>query len=153
MLIRVVYSPDGAYLATGGSDGLVAIWDAHAFARLATFTGHKKPIRALAVSPDGRTVASGDRDGKIILWDVKSGEKIKQPTGHKNDTAVYGLAYSRDGQWLVSGGFDGKVMVRNASTGEVERELLMGDEFESAKIGACGFDQSRWRDRSQRRYG
>jgi WD40 repeat protein len=37
---------------------------------LHTFSGHMRPVTALAFSPDGKTLATGSLDGTIILWDL-----------------------------------------------------------------------------------
>ncbi len=66
-------------LATGGGDGSVAVWDWGAKKRLASYSGYKEGITALAFSPDGGTLAiassndwstgapSGPTPGSLIL--------------------------------------------------------------------------------------
>ena len=67
---RVVYSPDGRTLASGGS-GEVSVWDAATGKRLKTFIGHiEDGVNSVAFSPDGKTLVSGCRDSTVILWDL-----------------------------------------------------------------------------------
>ena len=58
-------APDGSWLATGGYDGTVRIWDAATGQERATLTGHAGGVRAVAVAPDGSWLAAGGsgRDG------------------------------------------------------------------------------------------
>jgi WD40 repeat protein len=65
-LVRTIaYSPDGATLASGGSDGLVIFWAAGAeVRRLDPGVG---PVRAVAFAPDGLTLAVGGDAGLVVV--------------------------------------------------------------------------------------
>jgi WD40 repeat protein len=62
----VTVSPDGAFVAVGGSLGV----HVHRMDTLeVAWTGETTaPIFAVAFSPDGTMLASGSLDGTIILW-------------------------------------------------------------------------------------
>ena len=55
----VAVAPDGSWLATGGWDGTVRIWDAATGRERATLTGHTGWVAAVAVAPDGSWLATG----------------------------------------------------------------------------------------------
>ena len=69
----VAFSPDGAALAAGGSDGALQLWSmdmqGNIIGLLDKRTGHKDTVFKVMFSPDGRTLASGSDDGTVLLWD------------------------------------------------------------------------------------
>jgi WD domain, G-beta repeat len=59
---EVAIVPDGSWLASGGDDGSVRIWDAGTGAVRATLTGHTDRVREVAIAPDGSWLASASND-------------------------------------------------------------------------------------------
>jgi WD40 repeat protein len=70
------FHPDGALLATGGTDRRVILWDIDAEAPKAVLLGHQDQIAHLAFSHDGRTLATADETGEIRLWSVPTGRGL-----------------------------------------------------------------------------
>jgi len=73
-------SHNGLYVATGGRDHRVKIWDMQkasqgleSGALLLDGVGHSGPIRCLAFSPDDRQVVSVGEDGCVLVWNVFMG--------------------------------------------------------------------------------
>ncbi len=48
----VAFSPDGLYVASGGSDWMVRLWDATTGWELSCLEGHTTEVRSVAFSPD-----------------------------------------------------------------------------------------------------
>ena len=115
---------DGNWLATGGLDETVRVWDVASGQERATLTGHTNWVEALAVAPDGSWLASGGADGTVRIWDVASGQERAALTGRHSD-AVEALAVAPDGSWLASGGADGTVRIWDVASGQ-ERAALTG---------------------------
>lgn len=77
----VVFSPDGALLATGGRDNAVKLWAvaADADVPLVTLEAHRRPVLTLAFHPAGNLMASGSGDNSVRLWGIQAGESTSTP--------------------------------------------------------------------------
>ncbi len=69
-VLALAYSPDGQWLASGGFDGSVQLWETATGKVAATLTGHHQSIGSLAFAPDSKTLASSAADGTVKWWNV-----------------------------------------------------------------------------------
>ncbi len=70
------YSSDGRWLATGGFDHRIKVWDAATGKLLQTLVGHDDVISDIAFSPDGELLATTSRDATTRLWSRTDGKVI-----------------------------------------------------------------------------
>ena len=92
-------APDGSWLVTGSSDGMVRILDAATGQVRIAFAGHRKAVNAVALAPDGSWIATSGWDKKMRIWDPATG---KEQAGIAcNDTSP--VAIAPDGSWLAVG--------------------------------------------------
>ncbi len=68
----MAWHPNSQYLATGGADRTVRLWDARRgrAARVLSGVGGAGGVTALAFAPDGRHLAAGAEDGSIGVYDL-----------------------------------------------------------------------------------
>jgi WD40 repeat protein len=100
-------SPDGDWLATGGSGGRVQVWDL--FTRRIKWVLHsgQRTTVSVAFSPDGKVLAAAGHSprGSVCLWETGTGKALHQLTGHK--LKAHAVAFAPDGKALASAGPDG----------------------------------------------
>jgi WD40 repeat protein len=100
------------WLATGGSDGAIHVWDVVRRARRLTLIGG---ARSLAFHPAGRLLAAASLVRTVRVWDARSGRLLRELAGHEE--AVNCVAYSPDGRHLASAADDHTVCLWDAETG------------------------------------
>ncbi len=148
----VAFSPDNRWLASGGKDNVVKIWDLTTGNVLRTLYGHTSNVNALAVSPDGKLLASGSGDvndkrdlwtftqGGVVggavdntvrIWKVQTGQQWLVLRGH--GLPVGAVAFSNDGHSLTSVSGDA-VKVWDVAAG---REL----RSQQTKYGKSGMEK------------
>lgn len=126
----IVYSPNEKYIATGGYDKTIRIWDVETGKEIRKFCGHTSSVRSISYTPDGKYIISGSGDGTIRIWNVEKGKEIKKIT---ENSCVYSISCSPDGKNIVSGSGD-KIVIRNLKTGE---RIKMLEKFDNKYSNEC----------------
>ena len=64
----LAFNPNGRYIASGGVDGSVWIWDIETDTQIARLEGFLYPVSAVTYSDDGSLLAAGDKSGVVRVW-------------------------------------------------------------------------------------
>ncbi len=146
-LYTVAVNSDGQWLAAGGGNGRILLFDTQTNKFLKRLQ-HPLPtqkqlqnsefyldIQAVLFDPQGRWLVSGGTDKRIIFWEMPSGKilKILDTPGE-----IHALALSPNGQWLASGGADKKVTLWDINTKQIITTLA-GHE-EAISLGGLAFN-------------
>jgi WD40 repeat protein len=109
----IALSSDEHYLASGGVDGIIAVWDLLDGDRVRYLRGHTAAVNHITFQPGGHLLASAGWDGTARLWNLDD----ESAAGWRADEdKVQSVEFSLDGKLLASGGADGTVRIR--STGD-----------------------------------
>jgi WD40 repeat protein len=146
----ISWNPQGATIATRGSDGFVRIWNADTGELLYTLEADLYYVVGFTWSPDGRRLASAgaqtpDTDnstirestGRVRIWDGQTGHRMMELdgpilTGEVNSADA--LAWSPDGTRLASVSDDGRIFLWDMETYEQiavyegYRSILLSDQ-------------------------
>ena len=139
----LAYSPDGALLLLGASDGWFELRDTATQRVRWEDLGHNANVNAAAYAPNGSTLATaGPRvvksinvspDNTILLWDTAALAMKAALAGHTG--AVNALAFSPDSRALASASDDAAVILWDAASGAELARL----EGHSAPVRAVAF--------------
>jgi WD40 repeat protein len=104
-------SPDGKYLAAGGLEGNITLFDLEKREPVRAFQIKAQYGTTVALSPDGKKLA-GSADGVLQLWNYQTGSNLLALTGDYPGFSPDGrrLAYSRENNVVVFNRISGKPM-------------------------------------------
>jgi WD40 repeat protein/TolB-like protein len=117
----IEFSRDGQWLATGGADGVVRIYDATTGKRVHELKGHAKPVPTVAFHPSERLLISGGTDKTIRVWDLETGEELRQFANPGYD--LLSLDFSPDGRYVLSAGYHSDIALWDFAAGIIVRSL------------------------------
>jgi hypothetical protein len=101
----------GQWLASGGADRSVKIWNVEARDARRTYRNNSDFISSLTFSPDGGSLAIGGLDGTVKILSLNSYRIQRQFSGHSK--RITSLAISSGDDLLASADEDGIVRIRN----------------------------------------
>ncbi|KAI8474140.1 MAG: WD40-repeat-containing domain protein [Monoraphidium minutum] len=102
-LYAAALSSDGRFLAVGGGDRKVHVFDAAGGQHVASYPGHRDVISGLAFREGGHTLFSASFDRTVKIWSVDDGAYVDTLFGHQAE--VYAVDVLRQ-ERAVSCGHD-----------------------------------------------
>ncbi len=119
-LHTVAYSPDGRWIAGGGSDSRVYLWDAESGALLDVALEHGGEIASVAFDRTGSRVVTGGKDGNVRLWSVPDGELIERVPVN---SSIRSTAFSPDDALVAVADDSGLIHLLDGETLEEQRRI------------------------------
>jgi WD40 repeat protein len=131
------FQPQGGFLASGGQDGKVRIFDLAKGVQSREINAHpvanSTMIYGVAWTPDGKQVLTAGYDNSLKLLDASNGNTVREFKGFKpkdsekgHKDSVFCAAISPDGKFVASGsgGSERLIKVWNLADGSLIRDLI-----------------------------
>lgn len=100
----VRYNTAGTLLASGGTDGLVKIYDARTGANRASLRGTKESVMNVVFSASDEFLLASGNDSISRMWSLKSSRVIHTFVGHQ--AKVWAQAFTSDSNQIITGSHD-----------------------------------------------
>ena len=107
----VVFSADGALVATASTDGTARVWESATGDLVADLRGHGAAVEAIAFSSRGRYVTTVGADLTIRLWDLGAERTLR------GSHSVVGVAVAPSGSRVAVAEEDGPLSIRDVLAG------------------------------------
>lgn len=117
----VAYSPDGANLATCGSDRFAKIFSVGEGKLIRPLEGHTHYVLGVTWRADGRMLATSGADSVIKVWDARNGDQLRTIQGYSKEVNSVRFVGLTDQVVTTSG--DNAVRMKNSSNGGGVRDL------------------------------
>uniref|UniRef100_A0A8C6SFH2 PWP2 small subunit processome component n=1 Tax=Neogobius melanostomus TaxID=47308 RepID=A0A8C6SFH2_9GOBI len=121
------YSPDGQYIATGGDDGKVKVWNTNSGLCFVTFTEHSSSVSQVTFTSSGMVVVSASLDGTVRAFDLHRYRNFRTFTSPR-PAQFSSLAVDVSGELVSAGAQDSfEIFLWSMQTGRL-LEILGGHE-------------------------
>ena len=107
----ISFSADGDWLASGGRDGQVWVWNLERGGRGRTLGDGGAWVQSVVFSADGKWLAAGGWDGRIRVWD-RVGFQLERSLDAGSGVEGLGFGDGGEGARLLVGTWEGALLLR-----------------------------------------
>lgn len=111
----LMWDSEGIYLAYGGYDNSVFLWNTKEQKKTMSLYGHEQEITCLSFNPEKTRIASGSNDHTIKIWDIQEGKCLCSLNEHS--MGITGISFNKEGNKLASCSLDGTIRIWNVQSG------------------------------------
>jgi WD40 repeat protein len=130
------WSPDGRWLAIGGSDRRTTVIDGQGSERWHRIE-NTKAIYRVAWAPDGQRFATASDDNTALIWNAADGQVLRRVT---ESVPVWDIAWAPDSKQLVYALWsNSRAVVIEATTGVVRWQLTTRNKASSVAWSPDGY--------------
>ncbi|KAJ6259902.1 Beta-TrCP [Drechslerella dactyloides] len=159
-ILCIAASSDGKFVATGGRDSRIVIWDAETVKPLRVFKHHRDAVNGLVFRRGTNTLYSCSSDRTIKLWSLDEMTYVETLFGHQDSVVgIDALAYERcvsvgardksarlwkivdETQLVFRGGGEGKIRRRRDADEPKDEETAAGGYVEGSIDCVCMVDE------------
>lgn len=121
-IFAVDFAADGLWMATGGGDGAVRLWNLADRSQGLTASpfvlrGHNQALKAVEISPDNVWVGTGDGNGEVRLWQLQSADPVVNSfVLEAHNAPITTLKFSPDSRWLATADTAGQLYLWSLSS-------------------------------------
>ena len=125
-------SPNGKYLAVGGSDNVIRLLNCSDWTVVHKFLGHRDSVENLVFSPEGSYLVSGDRRDEVRCWQMSDGTPAAISGSHTflswqgHGSRVWEIGYHPTQPKFATAGHDGNVHVWDDRDGQCVDTFSIG---------------------------
>ncbi|HXV98170.1 MAG TPA: WD40 repeat domain-containing protein, partial [Anaerolineae bacterium] len=124
IVFDVSYSLDGKYLASGGFDGNVYIWDLETANPPLALSRDSISLTGAKINQDGTLIFLSDIKGNVEVWDLATKQLLPgYPKSLHKEAAIIDVDLTQDDSLLATTGSDSTTRITDATTGEIIQQI------------------------------
>lgn len=125
---HIAFSNDGKWIASGGRDLLVKIWDPQSGELLQSYIDHGRRINKLVFSNDNKYLATCGEFGQVKIWHMENFPEVSflSIQGDESGLGVTSMDFTIDSTMLVISCYN-RIEFLDVKTGQLVKKILQND--------------------------